>query len=526
LAATAQTVERLSRFLAYLTDEEGAEVDAILAAELPVWVPLPGPQEEAFNCPADILYYGGSAGGGKSDLLLGLALTKHANSIIYRREATQLVGLQTRLLDEILRSRKGWNGQEDTLRLPDRRIEFGSCKDLGNEVKYQGRPHDMIGFDEIPHFLELQFRFLCGWLRTTRGGQRCRIVCAGNPPTNTDGQWVVQYWGPWLDPKHPRPARPGELRWYTTIDGNDVEMEDGTPVLVGGKMVRPLSRTFIPSRVSDNPFLTSTGYEATLQALPEPLRSQMLLGDFRAGMEDDAWQLFPTAWIDAAMERWREDDGRGEMDSAGVDVARGGSDKTVIATRYGHWYAPLRSFPGSQTPDGATAAGLVVSEIRDRAVVHVDGIGVGGEAVGHLQSNGIQTVAVFGNDTETCRNQRDRATNKMKFRNYRALLHWRFREALDPRTGSNIALPPDSELKADLCAVRWKMTGGGVLVEAKEDIKSRIGRSPDRGDAVIYCSMETRKEGGPSKRKAGFSNWSQRGKSREWDGHYQEVTIR
>ena len=43
-----------------------------------------------------------------------------------------------------------------------------------------------------------------------------------------------------------------------------------------------------------------------LQSLPEPLRSQMLYGDFKAGMEDDADQVIPTAWIDAAMDRWAE----------------------------------------------------------------------------------------------------------------------------------------------------------------------------------------------------------------------------
>lgn len=530
MAKTGTAIEKLSNLLSYLNDEERAEVDKILGAELPIWVPLPGPQLDAYESPADILYYGGSAGGGKSDLLLGLGLTQHKSSIIYRREATQLIGLQTRLLDEILGTRAGWNGQQDVLRMRDRRIEFGSCKTLGDEIKYQGRPHDLIGFDEITHFLELQFRFLCGWLRTTARGQRCRVVCAGNPPTNSDGQWVIAYWGPWLDPKHPNPAKPGELRWYTTgPDGKDVEVPDGKPIRINGKLVRPLSRTFIPSRVVDNPFLTGTGYEATLQALPEPLRSQMLEGDFRAGMEDSAWQVIPTAWVEAAMERWTPEGKRGEMDSAGVDVARGGRDKTVVSTRYGSWYAPLATWPGVQTPDGATTAGLVVSVVRDRAVCHVDALGVGGEAIGHLESNGIQTVSVIGYDTERCANQRDRATHKLKFRNLRAMLWWRLREALDPKTGEGVSLPMDSELKADLCAPLWKLTPGGILIEDKDETKKRIGRSPDKGDAVVYCWMDTRKEERRGiGRKTGFSNWMRRsmGKRDKWDGHYQEVTVR
>jgi hypothetical protein len=73
---------------------------------------------------------------------------------------------------------------------------------------------------------------------------------------------------------------------------------------------------------------------------------------------------------------------------------------------------------------------------------------------------------------------------------------------LDPKTGDNVALPPDPELKADLCAALWTLTPGGILVESKEDkigadgvkiagLKRRLGRSPDKGEAVLYCSIAT-----------------------------------
>jgi hypothetical protein len=69
-------------------------------------------------------------------------------------------------------------------------------------------------------------------------------------------------------------------------------------------------------------------------------------------------------------------------------------------------------------------------------------------------------------------------------------LWWQFREALDPKTGKNIALPPDSALKADLCTPLWKLSAQGIQIESKEDIIKRLGRSPDRGDAVVYCSVD------------------------------------
>jgi len=116
---------------------------------------------------------------------------------------------------------------------------------------------------------------------------------------NGKGRWVIDFFAPWLDRKYPNPAEPGELRYCATVAGKDVWVKDARAfVIIDGarvydfdpdsykpeEIVRPLARTFIPARVTDNPHLVNTGYMATLQALPEPLRSQMLHGDFSAGI--------------------------------------------------------------------------------------------------------------------------------------------------------------------------------------------------------------------------------------------------
>jgi hypothetical protein len=75
----------------------------------------------------------------------------------------------------------------------------------------------------------------------------------------------------------------------------------------------------------------------------------------------------------------------------------------------------------------------------------------------------------------------------MLFVNRRAEWWWKLREALDPATGEDLALPPDQGLLADLCAPRWKLSARGVQVESKEDIIKRLGRSPDRGDSAAYA---------------------------------------
>lgn len=503
-----------------MTDDERAEVMELVASDKALWRPQPGPQSEAYHSLADITGYGGAAGGGKTDLMCGTALTQHQRAIIFRREATQIVGIVDRLA-ELIGSRDGYNGQEKIWRLPGQQIEFGSCPHLGDEARYQGRPHDFLGFDEATNLLEAQVRFLLGWMRTTTSGQRCRAILTFNPPTTSEGRWVIDFFGPWLNDKHPNPAKPGELRWFATVNGTDLEVPDGSPfVLVDGdrvtdfdprrfrreEIIQPLSRTFIPSRISDNPFLAGTGYMATLQSLPEPLRSQMLRGDFMAGVEDDRWQVIPTAWVDAAQERWKPRDAKGVMDSLGVDVSRGGQDETVISPRHGTWYDELVCLPGRSVPDGPAAAGEVIVRRRDKAPVHIDVVGWGASAYDFLNTNDIQTIPINGAEKA----QGVTADGTLSFVNLRAELWWRMREELDPTNPYPIALPPDPKLKADLCAPRWKLTAAGIQVESKEEIRKRIGRSPDRGDAVCMARIITGKRDREKRRERvnhGATGW-------------------
>ncbi len=487
------TVDEITALLPRMTTEERRLVDEILRKDTAIWRPLPGPQSQAYHSNADVVGYGGAAGGGKTDLACGKALAQHRKVMILRREATQLTGIIDRLT-ELIGSRDGYNGQDRIWRLGKRQLEFGSVPNLGDETKYQGRPHDLLVFDEATNFLEPQVRFLLGWLRTTTPGQRCQALLTFNPPTSADGRWVIAYFAPWLDDKHPGPARPGELRWFATIDGEDRQVESPEPFKHDGETIRPQSRTFIPSRVSDNPYLTGTGYLAQLQSLPEPLRSQMLKGDFRAGMEDDPWQVIPTLWVDLAMERWERrinENAKGVMDSMGVDVARGGKDETIIYRRHGSWFDEALVYPGAATPDGPTLMALVLGGRRDRAPVHIDVVGWGASPYDFLRSNDIQTEAINGAERSGQQTQEAQLT----LVNKRAEIWWRMREALDPKQIDPISLPPDNKLRADLTTPMWRLTPAGIYIESKEEVIKRLGRSPDRGDACCMALIATQKRG-------------------------------
>jgi len=82
-------------------------------------------------------------------------------------------------------------------------------------------------------------------------------------------------------------------------------------------------------------------------------------------------------------------------------------------------------------------------------------------------------------------------TGNLKFVNVRAAGWWRMREALAPERIPHVALPPDTRLAADLCAPRYALTARGIQVEDKDDIRKRLGRSPDRGDAVVLAAFRT-----------------------------------
>lgn len=479
-----------------LTPRERAELNALLTADVP-WEPFEGrPQEIAYNSEATVLGYGGAAGGGKTDLMLGLAHTAHHKSIIFRRELAQLEGIEERARD-LFTGHGKFNSTKHKWRMEDGRvIEFGGVETEDDKKKYQGRPHDLKCFDELTHFSEAQFRYLKAWNRTSRDGQRCRVVTGFNPPTDAEGDWVNRYFAPWLDESYPRERpKPGEIRFFAMLDGVDREVKNGLPFWwplypvegVEQELIEPESRTFIPSFVEDNPVYMATGYKKTLQQLPEPLRSLLLKGKFGLTQVDHPWQVIPSAWVIAAQKRWKplSAQERGALTQVGVDPARGGKDKSTIAKRYSNWLAQLYTRPGKTTPDGVATIRDVVNSLEsgENAPLHIDSIGIGASPVdmGVLFGFGVRPMNGSNKSFKHAKNTR------LKFANKRAEWAWTLRESLDPNSGEDIALPPDPELKADLLAYRYELKAQGITLEDKEKMKERIHRSPDKGDAVLYA---------------------------------------
>lgn len=454
------------------------------------WIPNLGPQADAFFCEADETFYGGQAGGGKTDLAVGLALTAHKRSLILRRINKDAVKIVSRV-EEILGHRDGYNGQLQRWRLDERQLEFAGCEQESDKQRFKGDPHDLIVFDEGTDFLESQYRFIIGWNRSSDPAQRCRVLVTSNPPTTAEGLWVIRYWGPWLDPNHPRPAKPGELRWFTTIDGEDAEVDGPGPHMIAGEPIVARSRTFIPARLADNPDLASTNYGSVLASLPDELRRAYRDGDFSVGLKDAEFQVIPTKWIEAAQARWTpKPPGNVAMTAMGFDPAGGGADSAALAVRYGGWYGEIITRDGEETADGSRMAAVVLVHRRDACPVVVDmGGGFGGAVTQRMRDNGIAFTGFNGANKSTAQTV---GAAKLSFYNKRAEAWWRFREALDPdqQGGSAVMLPPDAELRAELAAPTWELKPTGILVESKDEIRKRIGRSTNKADAVVMALSE------------------------------------
>jgi hypothetical protein len=147
------------------------------------------------------------------------------------------------------------------------------------------------------------------------------------------------------------------------------------------------------------------------------------------------------------------------------------------------WLAELEKHPRSSTPQGEQTAGLVVKALTDGGIANIDVIGVGGQVYGLCKARTAKARAVVYSQPAIGKDK----TGTLEFVNIRAQAYWNFRELLDPSNPDPIALPPDRELRADLTAPRFKVMVGGIQIESKDEVRKRLGRSTDCGDAAVLA---------------------------------------
>jgi hypothetical protein len=231
-----------------------------------------------------------------------------------------------------------------------------------------------------------------------------------------------------------------------------------------------------------------------------PVYRSRVLGEFA---ETGERTLIPLAWVELAQQRWL--DSADEMERMatdkwsylGVDVARSGADEICMAALVGQAIVKLDAWHKDST---MVTTGRVMAFLRDhggRAVVDAEGVGAG--VFDRLRENGADVVA-FVAGSRPFADVKDNADEHgaRRYLNLRARAWWAMREKLDPDNMCGVSLPPDDALTADLTTPRWSVTSvGAVKVESKDEIRERLGRSPDRGDAVVMAFAGAWLEGAP-----------------------------
>jgi hypothetical protein len=220
-----------------------------------------------------------------------------------------------------------------------------------------------------------------------------------------------------------------------------------------------------------------------------------VLGEFFAGDEDS---VIPLSWADAAVERWHEWEAAGKPDTGrprtvGVDVARSGTDRTVLAVRNGPVITELRRFTREDTMQTTGRVKAILDADTSRTAV-VDVIGIGAGVLDRLRE---QHALAVGFNASRGSKARD-STREFGMLNRRSEAWWSLRQALDPSGSPDICLPDDEMLLGDLSAPQWKVTSNGrIQVEDKEEIRKRLGRSTDDGDSVVQAFHPHLGDGSP-----------------------------
>lgn len=214
---------------------------------------------------------------------------------------------------------------------------------------------------------------------------------------------------------------------------------------------------------------------------PNDLFRVKVLGEFPKEAEG---QLIPLSWVEAAVERWYNSKRNGDELDLGVDVAGMGRDNTCLIYRYGMYTEKVRLLRADKSDTThMTTAGIIKNELAYGGTAYIDTIGEGAGVYSRLTEQRVNAVSVKGSFGADGLNDE---TGEMEFINMRAYLHWCLRDMLNPQFKHNLCLPPDDELIQEITEPTYQVTSSGkIQIEAKEEIKKRLGRSPDKLDALL-----------------------------------------
>lgn len=323
--------------------------------------PQPGPQTAFLASSADIVIYGGAAGGGKTYSLLIEPLRHKDNplfyGVIFRRTSPQITNPGA-LWDEAesLYPVTGATGVKSDTRFEwdgGMKIAFRHMEHEKNKLDWQGAQVGYVGFDEITHFSETMFTYMLSRGRSKSGVDAYfRGTCNPDPDS-----WVRQWIDWWIGPDGlPIIERSGVVRWFIRL-GETMIWADTREALIEAHQefpvtdenrIEPMSFTFIPATIYDNKILLRTNpkYLAQLKGMPRVEREKLLGGNWNVRAQIGSYynrdwikpvtQIHPSSTLVRFWDRAATEPSEANPDpdwTAGVKMARqpkGHSPRYVI----------------------------------------------------------------------------------------------------------------------------------------------------------------------------------------------------
>lgn len=339
----------------------------------------PSPKQLAFLAFDGLeAFYGGAAGGGKSDALLMAALqyvdVPNYSAVLFRRSYTDLAlpgALMDRahewLADAIKRKEVRWDRETHTFHFPSgATIAFGYISAPRDMYRYQSAEFQYIAFDEIAEWPDDEaYKFLFSRLRKTHAiDVPLRVRCASNP-IGPGAVWVRRRF-----------------------------LENNPPASGEGQ------RIYVPANFEDNPYLEKESYLRSLRELPESTQRRLIEGSWEE-IDDAAFPDFkpgihvippispPWDW-----RRWEAMDFGVTNPTAWYAAALSPQGHTII---YGEYYQPglIQEHASNILTLRAREWGEPLLSLCDPAIKARTGFGVSGRGDtvhSEFQRNGLYLV--------------------------------------------------------------------------------------------------------------------------------------
>ncbi len=267
--------------------------------------PSSGKQEQFLSSSADIVLYGGAAGGGKSFGLL-LESLRHIDNpkftcLLLRRNMTD-IKKSGALWDESAQlyplAGATSNKQEMTWKFPSgAKIQFGHLENENTIYTFQGSQICFLGFDELTHFSGNMF-----WYMLSRNRSSCGVKPYVRATCNPDkDSWVRKFIDWWIDPNtgYAIEERSGVIKYFIRHDNKTIWADTKDELVQYGianniasikkdkeKVIK--SFTFIPASLADNRILSENdpGYMANLEAQNKIEKERLLFGNWNISYSD------------------------------------------------------------------------------------------------------------------------------------------------------------------------------------------------------------------------------------------------